>query len=182
MSTGPIETRIARFLFNQRLTPATTTGIALAELLLGRRPSSLLDVVRPDLSKTVRQHQESQKLCHDDHAKVRSFEVGDSVFVRNFSPQHPHPKLLFGQIRDICGPVSYTVELHNQRVVRRHVNHIRRRTSTEPSTSPITESDLADDLFDDLSIPVSSQLSPTSTPPLRRSTRTRRQPEWWVPA
>ena len=134
MSTGPNETRTARFLFNQRLTPATTTGIAPAELLLGRRPRSLLNVVRPDLSKTVRQHQESQKHSHDDHAKVRSFKVGDSVFVRNFSPQHPHPKWLFGQIRDISGPVSYTVELHDQRVVRRHIDHIRRRTSTEPST------------------------------------------------
>ena len=58
MSTGPIETRLAWFLFNQHLTPASTTGIAPAELLLGQRTCSLLDVVRPDLSKTVQQHQE----------------------------------------------------------------------------------------------------------------------------
>ena len=68
--------------------------------------------------------------------------MGDSVLVRNFSPQHPHPKRLFGQIRDVRGPVSYTVELHDQRVVHRHVDHIRRRTSTEPLTS-----DLADRLI-----------------------------------
>ena len=53
MSTGPIETTIAKFLFHQHLTPTTTTGNAPAELLLGRHPRSLLDVVRPDLSKTV---------------------------------------------------------------------------------------------------------------------------------
>ena len=93
--------------------------------------------------------------------------MGDSVFVRNFSPQHPHPNWLFGQIQDIRGPVSYTVELHDQRVVCRHIDHIRRRRSTEPSTSPISESDIVDDIFDDLTTPVSSQLSPTSAPPLR---------------
>ena len=88
--------------------------------LLGRRPRSLLDVVRPDLSKTVRQRQKSQKQGHDDLDKARSFEVGDSVFVRNFSPQHPHPKWLFDQICDNRGPVSCTVELHDHRVVGRH--------------------------------------------------------------
>ena len=108
MSTGPIETKVTRFLFNQHLTHATATGNAPAELLLGRRPRSLLDAVRPDLSKTVRQRQTSQ----DDHAKVRSFEIGDSVFLRNFSQQHPYPKWLLGQIQDIRGPVSYTVQLH----------------------------------------------------------------------
>ena len=75
-SEGSTETRIARFLFHQRLTPHTSTGNSPAELLMGRRPRSLLDVVRPDLSKTVRQHQESQKRQHDRHAKSRQFEHG----------------------------------------------------------------------------------------------------------
>ena len=97
MSTGPIETRIARFLFNQHLTPATTTGNTPAELLLGQHPRSLLDAVRPDLSKTVRQRQTSQ----EDHVKVRSFELGDAVFVRNFSQQHPYPKWLFGHVQAV---------------------------------------------------------------------------------
>ena len=182
MSTGPIKTRISKFLFHQHLTPTTTTGNAPAELLLGRRPHSLIDVMKPDLPKTVRQHQKSQKQCHDDHVMVRSFEVGDSVFVCNFSPQHPHQKWLFGQICDIHRPVSYTVELHDDRAVRRHIDHIRRRTSTEPLTSPIAKSDTTEDIFDNLTIPVTSQLSLTSAPPLRRSNRTHRQPDWWVPA
>ena len=46
-SEGSIETRIAKFLFHQRLTPHTSTGNSPAELLMGRRPRSLLDVVRP---------------------------------------------------------------------------------------------------------------------------------------
>ena len=56
----------------------------------------MLDVVRLDVSKTVQQRQES----HDDHVKVRNFEIGDLVVVRNFSQQHPHLKWLFGQIQE----------------------------------------------------------------------------------
>ena len=97
-SEGSIETRIAKFLFHQRLTPHTSTGNSPAELLMGRRPRSLLDVVRPDLSKTVRQHQESQKRQHDRHAKTRQFGMGDAVFIRNFSQQYPHPTWLSGEI------------------------------------------------------------------------------------
>ena len=55
MSSGPIKIRIASFLFNQHLTSTTTTGNTPAELWPGQRPCSLLDGVRPDLSKTVRQ-------------------------------------------------------------------------------------------------------------------------------
>ena len=35
--TGPLETRISRFLFKYRTTPHTTTGISPAELLMGRQ-------------------------------------------------------------------------------------------------------------------------------------------------
>ena len=81
MTTSLIETCIAKFLFHQHLTPHTFTGNALAELLLCRRPRSLLDVVRHDLSTTVLQYQESQKELHDDHTRASRFDIGDSVFV-----------------------------------------------------------------------------------------------------
>lgn len=64
MINGPTETRITKFLFHQHLTPHTSTENSLAELLLGQRPCSMLDVVRPGLSRTVRQHQDSQKQKH----------------------------------------------------------------------------------------------------------------------
>ena len=130
-SEGSLETRIAKFLFHQRLTPHTSTGNSLAELLMGRRPRSLLDVVRPDLSKTVRQHQESQKRQHDRHAKTWQFSIGDSVFVRNFSQQYPQPTWLSGEIVSVCGPVSYTVRLSDHRTVWQHIDHIRRRPPTQ---------------------------------------------------
>ena len=84
------------------------------------------------------------------------------MFVRNFSPQHPHSKWLFSQIFDIRGPNRYTVQLYNHRVVHGHIDHIRHCTLTEPLTHSFTESEFPDDLFDDLTArpPVSSYLVP----------------------
>ena len=85
-TSGDIETRLARFLFSYRTTPHTTTGVSPAELLLGRKP---LDNLHPDLTSKVAKSQERQKRDHDSHARPRSFQVGDPVYVRNFngSPQ-----------------------------------------------------------------------------------------------
>ena len=44
-TTGDLDTRLARFLFQYRLTPHTTTGLSPAEMLLGRRPRSHLDLL-----------------------------------------------------------------------------------------------------------------------------------------
>ena len=123
---GSIETSIAKFLFHQRLTPHTSTGNLPAELLMGRRPRSLLDVVRPDLSKSVRLHQESQKRQHDCHAKTRQFSIGDSVFVQNFSQQYPQPTRLFSEIVSVCTPMSYTVRSSYMYTVYANIIHTKR--------------------------------------------------------
>ncbi len=44
---GRVKSRLAKFLYTYRLTPQTTTGIAPAKVLLGRRPRSKLDILRP---------------------------------------------------------------------------------------------------------------------------------------
>ena len=85
MISGPMETRVAKFLFHYRLTPHSTTGCSPAELLLHRRPRSLLDVIRPKVDDRVRHSQEKQKVHHDAHASARGFKLNDPVFVRNFS-------------------------------------------------------------------------------------------------
>ena len=45
-----IQERIFKFLLTYRITPQTTTGVAPAQLLMGRRPRSRLDRLFPDLS------------------------------------------------------------------------------------------------------------------------------------
>ena len=51
--SGCLETNLSPFLFQYRLTPHTTTGQSPAQLLLGRRPRSHLDLLHPDLTFCV---------------------------------------------------------------------------------------------------------------------------------
>ena len=50
---GSVRSRLAKFLFAYRLTPQSTTGVSPAEMLLGKRPRSRLDILRPLTAKRV---------------------------------------------------------------------------------------------------------------------------------
>ena len=131
-STGDLETRLARFLFAYRITPHSTTGRSPAELLLGRKPRSSLDGLRPDpdLTDKVAQSQSQQKANHDRHSRPRTFYVGDHVYVRNFRGT---PLWLPGVVRSWIGPLSVTVELEDGRIWRRHFDHVRNRLDVTTS-------------------------------------------------
>ena len=57
MHNLPIQDRLSKFLLTYRLTSHKTTGVAPAELLMNRRPRSLLDNLIPDLSQKVESRQ-----------------------------------------------------------------------------------------------------------------------------
>ncbi len=80
---GTLTVRIARFLFQYRNTPHTTTGSMPAELLMGRRLRSRLDLIKPDIKQRVQEKQGRQQLDHAKHAKAHSFKERESVFVKN---------------------------------------------------------------------------------------------------
>ena len=62
-STGDsIDTKIARALFNYRITPQSTTGKSPAELLCGRKLRSTLDLIHPDFQGRVREAGETKVL------------------------------------------------------------------------------------------------------------------------
>ncbi|XP_064653028.1 uncharacterized protein K02A2.6-like [Lineus longissimus] len=122
--SGSIETKMARFLFKYRSTPHATTGRTPAEMMFNRQIKTHLDLLHPDVRATVGEKQGKQKLYHDTHAKERNFEVGDKVYVTNFSSG---PCWLKGVITERTGPLSFVVELVDGRMVRRHVDHIRKR-------------------------------------------------------
>ena len=68
---GDIQTHLALFLFQYRITPHTTTGIASAELMMGHRPRSHFGLLHPMLGARVLEHQHYQKDDHDQHTKSR---------------------------------------------------------------------------------------------------------------
>ena len=128
MSGNTLETKLARFLFQYRITPHTTTGLPPAEMLLGRKPKSHLDLLRPDVGAKVARSQENQKVRRDQHARERLLQQGDCVYVKNFAAGSPW---LPGVIHRQSVPVSFVVDLLDGRQVRRHEDHVRARTDAK---------------------------------------------------
>ena len=170
---GDIETRLARFLFHYQTTPHTTTGITPAELLMGRKLRSHLDLLQPDLSSRVLVRQTAQKTEHDKYSKERSLEMEDQVYVRGFGNG---PRWIPGTIVKVHGSRSFEIKLSDGRMVRRHLDHIRLRTN-----------DVSDELLGDLPIDTPPNADAetdnppeTDSPPEiepRRSTRHRQPPD-----
>ena len=175
-TSGDLQTRLARFLFQYRITPHSTTGISPAELMIGRRPRSHLDLMHPMLESRVMANQSCQKANHDQHARARQFAEGDTVYVRNFASG---PKWLPGVVTATRGPLSYHVTLQDNRVIRRHVDHIRERTDSSTIEPP------------DVWLPEPTDPTPTvtetphgaSSPAIvRRSSRVRTAPDRFDPS
>ena len=139
MREGGIQEKLARMLFQYRITPQTTTGVSPAELLMGRRLRSRLDSLKPDLERKVETSQYRQKTAHDTHASERKLEGGKTVYARNFVPGCK-PKWLPGTVRDETGPVSCEVELEDGTVCRRHYDHVRERQELEPRPTELNSS------------------------------------------
>ncbi|XP_048247554.1 uncharacterized protein K02A2.6-like [Haliotis rufescens] len=201
LSGGSINTRVSRFLFRYRNTPQTTTGSSPAQLLFGRRPRSHLDLLHPDIGVKVQHKQEKQAHYHNRHTKSREFAVGDLVYVRNFLGK---PKWLPGEIIQCTGPISFKVSLENNKIARRHVDHLIKRYVDPDAVKPespelLEESEVSKSVITfspELPEPSSVPVSPADTPfprtrlptcdtspelsssvELRRSTRERRAPD-----
>ena len=132
LTEGTIEVKLARFLFNYRVTPHSTTGVSPAELMFGRRLRTRFDILQPDLATKVLREQGKQKEGFDVHTRDRKFKQGDYVYVRNF--HDGTRKWLPGRIVKQVGNVSFTIKLEDSNVyLRRHQNHIRiRKTNHIP--------------------------------------------------
>ena len=188
---GSVRTRLAKILKAYRLTPHSTTGVSPAEMLLGCRPKSRLDLLKPITAERVEANQWKQKKQHDIKSRDRSFKEGDTVFIRNFQTGN---KWVPGVISKKTRPVSFVVQLSDERERRCHQDQLRFRTfdvtveeliETE-TPSPHTE-DIELPSPSDTNVPYSSdQVSPTpSEPPPRktyptrvRTTVQRYEPRW----
>ena len=74
---------------------------------------------------------------HEMHSRQWQFTEGETVYVKDFSGREDW---LPGAITKIQGPLSYLIELENQQVVHRHVDHIRKRVSlVEPTDHKQTD-------------------------------------------
>ncbi|XP_065185812.1 uncharacterized protein K02A2.6-like [Sycon ciliatum] len=127
MSGPDLETRLARFLFQYRMTPQSTTGRSPFELLWKEhRPRSRLDLVFPDSGKKVL---DKQCTAHDrGGANVYQFYCGDAVWAMNFNSSQ---KWIAGTVEEQLGPLTFTVRLVDNRVWKRHSDHLKKRLPAE---------------------------------------------------
>lgn len=134
-----VHQKLALFHLNQHTTPHTTTGIPPAELLMKRCLKTRLDLIRPNLTSKVAEAQAKQKHYHDRGTRDRHFEIGDRVYVHNFGSGQTW---LQGTIIAVTGPLSYRVTLQDGRVIRRHLDQIRRCWVAETArTNPFLRHD-----------------------------------------
>ena len=144
--------RLASFLLIYRTTPHSTTGTPPCELLMGRSLRTRWDLLKPDTRTSVCRRQAKQKERHDQHARTRSFYVGQSVMARNFGSGN---NWISGVIVRQLGPVTYLVNVSDGRVWKRHVDHLKELVPTRDL--PASDSDF------DMDIPSTS--TPDHTPP-----------------
>ena len=123
-STGTLNDQISRVLFQYRITPHSTTGVSPAELVMGRRLRSRLDLLKPSIEQTVTNKQLQRKEVYDRHCRHHTFKTGEKVFMKN---QNKGKKWLAGSIIKETGPVSYQVKLGDGRVMRCHQDQLRPR-------------------------------------------------------
>ena len=122
-----VQERLSRFLFDHRITPHTTTGVPPCEMLMNRRLRSRLDLFHPDVSGKVESHQAKQKELRDQRP-LRQFTENDQVYVQDFTTRKP--KWIPGTVVKVTGPLSYMIKLQDGTIVRRHVDHVRKRENS----------------------------------------------------
>ena len=164
---GPMEHRLTQFLFKYRVTPQTTTNLSPAQLLMGRRLRTTLDLLHPDTSKRVEDKQ--RRLMTDKNP--RTFAVGDKVFARDVL----HKKWIPAMVFKITGPLSYHVETNTGVVLRKHVDHLRPHYPSDMTTSAGQSEDWGPTTVTPTTTPTNPPQQPPAPPldSLRRSTRVR---------
>lgn len=174
-SGATMETKIYRFLLQYCLTPHSTTGLAPAELLIGRRPRSRLDLLYPDVRGRVRQRQERQKLDHDRHCRDREFLNGQQVWVWNHSTG---PSWVPGVVVRVINSQRFAVQLEDGHIIDRHVDNLKPRISQMDRPVLVPSSIIPQsEILDRDHTPDPPPDIPPPNPLLRRSGRDRRPPE-----
>ncbi|XP_046855867.1 uncharacterized protein K02A2.6-like [Xenia sp. Carnegie-2017] len=113
-STGE---KLARFLLGYRTTPHTATGCTPAEILMGRRLRTRLDILHPSLAnKMDKKSHQLPKLTK------RKLEIGDPVMVKDYRARRD--RWIQGVIQMKLSPVTYRV-LVDDVLWKRHIDQLR---------------------------------------------------------
>ena len=113
---------LANFLLNYRTRPNSTTGQSPAELVMKRALRTWFSLLNLHMSTSMGEAQDRQKQFHDRGVKMRTFQIGDTVMVRNM--RGGIANWITGVVIAIKGPLKYLVRCGG-RVRYVHCEHMR---------------------------------------------------------
>ena len=124
---------LSDFLRTYRNVPHTVTKRTPAQVIFGRAPRTHLSMVLPNMSERVRQ--KSNPLRMD---KLRTFAIGDRVWVRDFRPSAEH-RWVQGEVTAKIGMMCYQVILSDGHKRKVHVDHLKHHVLSMPVETEIPE-------------------------------------------
>lgn len=84
--SGDLHTQIARLLLSYRTTPHEVTGCSPAELLMGRKLKTALNLLQPDLRTAANLKQLQQNVRSNETPRLVDIQPRMPVYTRNFRP------------------------------------------------------------------------------------------------
>ena len=116
------------FLSAYRTTPHATTGKTPAELLLGRQPWTVLDMLRP---QTVQEHVRQSQDKRVEHDEIPRFTAQQKERARSYGASNT--RWLPAIVAETLGPKMYRVCLEDGSICRRHADQLRPRSQLPES-------------------------------------------------
>ena len=99
-------------------------------MFLGRRPTTLLDRLRPNLRSEVDQREQIQRRQRLERGREPDFTIGNKVYARFW---YGARRWRSGVIVSVAGPLSYDVQI-GEEVHRRHASQlIHNRGAVDPT-------------------------------------------------
>ena len=126
------------FLGQYHCTPHTTTCKSPAELFLGRKLRTSLDLVHEKVSTRVESRQEI--MVASGPKKCREFQVGDYIYFETRDPLQPLlSNFTKGIVVERTAPKTYKIMNSADDILFRHEDQIKFRTVPEVRITPILE-------------------------------------------
>ena len=131
--------RLSSYLLTYRTTPHATTGVPPCKLLMQRELRTRFSLLQPDTEKTVVEKQLQQKSAFDRRTRLRSFENGDRVLVRDFRSGRNWTTAV---VIEVLGPVTYIVQTDEGQRWKRHVDQMRKFVNRSTTESAVESNEI----------------------------------------
>jgi hypothetical protein len=160
------EKNLATFLLTYRITAHATTGLPPCELLMKRTLRTRLDLMRPDVEKTVGEAQQRQKTAYRSSQQSKEFKEGDLVWARNY---REGDKWVPAKVVSRQGTLTYKVRVNDSLNWKRHVDQLKPRIGDFSDFGSTQTPVVNDEEMEEAPEPAPAEAQPNPPEPQRRS-------------